>query len=229
MIPATKAIKNAFSALTHTELLPALRMSTYVVALFALAMVVAQLFSDPIQTAIAQYPRLGIVVFVGTSIVAVLIPVLTNLPLVPIAVLAWGPWWTAGLLLSGWVAGSAISFVIGRHAQPFLMRRFPSVQRHAEIDRLIDNDHRIASLTMLRMTFPVDVLSYALGLFSRRASLFETSLSTLLGGAPFAILFALFPVLSPSAQGLLFLISVVLFFIYRRWVVRKQPKWNPDD
>lgn len=37
------------------------------------------------------HPRLAILIFVTTSVVAVLMPVLSNLPLVPLAVLAWGP------------------------------------------------------------------------------------------------------------------------------------------
>jgi len=40
------------------------------------------------------------------------------------------------------------------------------------------------------MTFPVDVLSYALGLFSRSTTLAENMVSTAIGGAPFALLFA---------------------------------------
>lgn len=190
------------------------------VALFAAAMLLAREFATPIQGVLAAHPRLGILVFVATSVTAVLVPLLTNLPLVPLAVLAWGPAWTALLLLGGWVAGAAISFALGRHARPLILRHFPSVNRHASIDRLIHPHHRIASLILLRMTFPVDVLSYALGLFSRTTTLTENAVSTAVGGAPFAVLFALYPALPATAQLAVFIASALVFAGYMLWVLR---------
>jgi cation diffusion facilitator CzcD-associated flavoprotein CzcO len=100
------------------------------------------------------------------------------------------------LLLSGWVAGAALSFVLGRHAREWFLRHFPAAKRHANIDRLIHPRHRLWSLVLLRMTFPVDVLSHSLGLFSRSTTLTENVVSTALGAAPFAVMFALIPTLS---------------------------------
>ena len=95
----------------------------------------------------------------------------------------------------------------------------------ADIDRLIHPRHRMASLVMLRMTFPVDVLSYALGLFSRTTTLAENTASTALGAAPFALLFSWLPPLSPAAQSTVFVGSALAFVVYARWVLR-QP--NPS-
>jgi len=176
-------------------------------------------FDEPIRAMVSAHSHLGIVVFVATSALAVLLPLLTNLPLLPVAVLAWGPWWTALLLLLGWVAGAAMSFWLGRHARAAILQRFPSVNRHADIDRLIHPQHRLGSLVMLRMTFPVDVLSYALGLFSRRTTLTENAMSTTIGGAPFALLFAWFPTLSVPAQISVFVASVLAFAVYSWWVL----------
>lgn len=208
-------------ALTWEEVLPSIRVGVWVVALFAAAMLLAREFADPIQGVLRTYPRLGILVFVTTSVLAVLAPMLTNLPLVPLAVLAWGSAWTALMLLAGWVLGAAISFGLGRHARPFILRHFPSVSRHANIDRLIHPRHRVGSLILLRMTFPVDVLSYALGLFSRTTTLAENALSTAIGAAPFALLFALFPALPATAQLALFIASAAVFAGYMLWVLRR--------
>jgi uncharacterized membrane protein YdjX (TVP38/TMEM64 family) len=152
--------------LTWAHLWPSVRAGLWVVALFAAGVWLARDYAVPIREALSAHGRVGVVAFVATSIVAVLVPLLTNLPLVPVAVLAWGPWWTAALLLSGWVIGATLSFALGRHARGWILRHFPSVARHGNIDRLIHPRHRMGSLIMLRMTFPVDVLSYALGLFS---------------------------------------------------------------
>jgi len=70
------------------------------------------------------------------------------------------------------------------------------------------------------MTFPVDVLSYALGLFSRSTTLIENALSTALGAAPFALLFALLPTLSTPVQLVVFGGSALAFAVYALWVLR---------
>jgi uncharacterized membrane protein YdjX (TVP38/TMEM64 family) len=191
-----------------------------VVVLFAAAMLLARHYAVPMQRLLADHARLGLVVFVATSALAVLMPLLTNLPLVPFAVLAWGPWWTAALLLLGWMVGSALAFLLARHAGQRILRHFPSVKRHADIDRLIQPQHRVLSLVLLRMTFPVDVLSYALGLFSRSTTLTENVLSTTLGAAPFAVLFALLPTLSTTAQAVVFGASTLVFVLYAVWMLR---------
>ncbi len=131
--------------------------------------------------------------------------------------MAWGPWWTAALLL-GWGTGAAMAFALDRHARALTLGHFPSTQRHADIDRLIHPQHRLWSLVLLRITFPVDVLSYSLGLFSRNTTPTENLLSTAIAAAPFAVLFALFPTLSGTAQATVFAASALAFVAYARWV-----------
>jgi uncharacterized membrane protein YdjX (TVP38/TMEM64 family) len=211
-------------ALTWADVRPSVRAGLWVIALFAAALLLAREYAAPIQGVLAGHTGLGIAVFVATSALAVLMPMLTNLPLVPLAVLAWGPWWTAALLLLGWIAGAALSFTLGRHASGMILRHFPAVRRHADIDRLIHPRHRLVSLVLLRMTFPVDVLSYALGLFSRSTTLAENMASTALGAAPFAVLFALFPTLSTAAQALVFGASALVFALYAIWLLRAAPR-----
>ena len=207
-------------ALSWAELWPSVRAGAGVLLLFAAGLWLARQHAEALGAVLADHAALGVGVFFVSSAVAVLLPILTNLPLLPLAVLAWGPWATALILLAGWVAGAGLSFLLGRHASGAILRRFPSVQRHAQIDRLIHPRHRLLSLVMLRMTFPVDVLSYALGLFSRRTTLPENLVSTALGGAPFALLFALFPTLSGAAQGAVFGASLLAFALYTAWVLR---------
>lgn len=208
-------------ALAWRDLWPSLRAALWVVALFAVGLVVARWYAAPIEAALADHAALGVAVFVLSSAVAVLMPALTNLPLVPLAVVAWGPWSTAALLLGGWTIGSMLSFSLGRYARRIILRHFPSVQRHADIERLIHPHHRMSSLVLLRMTFPVDVLSYALGLFSMRTTMAENTLATVIGAAPFALLFALLPALSGPQQLAVFLGSTVVFLVYLRWVLAR--------
>jgi uncharacterized membrane protein YdjX (TVP38/TMEM64 family) len=208
-------------ALSWAQWWPSVRAGLWVVALFGAGVLLVRLYATPIRQALDENFALGIAVFVATSAVAVLLPVLTNLPLVPVATLAFGPWWTAALLLGGWALGSALSFVLARRARTLILRRLPSVQRHADIERLIDPRHRVASLALLRATFPVDVLSYALGLFSPATTLAQNTLATLLGAAPFALLFAFVPALSPAGQAAVLGVSLAGFLAYLAWVLRR--------
>ena len=198
-------------------------MGVIVVALFGLGVWGARLYGHPIQALLGAYPALGIAVFFASSVLAVLVPVLTNLPLLPLAVMAYGPVWTALILLTGWVLGAALSFALGRHARALVLRRFPGMQRHGEIERLIHPRQRLWSLVLLRVTFPVDVLSYALGMFSPRTSALENAASTALGAAPFAVVFALFPTLSGASQWIVFGASVLVFLIYTTWMLHRPP------
>ncbi|MDH5540793.1 MAG: VTT domain-containing protein [Rhizobacter sp.] len=207
--------------LSWADLLPSWRTGASVVALFAVAALVAREAGPWLEAEGARHALLGMALFFVTSVIAVLAPMLTNLPLVPFAALAWGPGWAAVLLLAGWIAGATLSFTLGRRVREPILRRFPSVRRHADIDRLIDPRRRLLSLVLLRMTFPVDVLSYALGLFSQRTSALENALSTTLGAAPFALFFALVPVMPSGMQGAVLIVSTLLFVLYAAWMLRR--------
>jgi hypothetical protein len=122
--------------------------------------------------------------------------------------------------MGGWVAGAAISFELARRISPLLLRTFPKVARYARIDRLIHPRHHLLSLVFLRMTFPADILSYVLGLFSHKTTRLENALSTGIGGAPFALLFAFFPALPLAQQALILITATAVFAVYAVWVVR---------
>lgn len=214
-------------ALEWAQLWPALRSGVWVVLLFAVGLGLASYFAQPVQQALHEHAVIGVAIFLFTSALAVVLPFASNLPLVPLAVLAWGPGWTALLLLVGWIAGSVFSFLLGRHTRGWILRRFPSVQRHADIDRLVHPNHRLASLISLRMTFPVDVLSYALGLFSRSTTLAEVMASTAIGAAPFAVLFAWFPALPGAVQWAVLAASVAAFCLHLWWVLRATAPARP--
>lgn len=208
-------------ALPWAEWWPSVRAGLLVTLLFAAGIGLTRHYAQPLQAALAAHQGLGVLVFLLSTVMAVLLPMLSNLALVPLAVLAWGPGWTALLLLTGWTLGATLSFALGRGARALILQRLPWMRRHADVDRLIHPQHRLASLVLLRMTFPVDVLSYALGLFSRQTSWLDNSLSTVIGAAPFALVFALVPTLSGSAQTLIFVACAAVFAAYAMWVLHR--------
>ncbi len=210
--------------LSRSNLLSSLRPLAWGLVLFALAIVLARTYATPIVEALSGHGVLGAVLFVASTALAVVLPLFSNLALAPFAVLLWGPWSTAALLLLGWVAGAALAFGLGRHLRAPLLRLFPGVARYAQIDRLLHPRHPLLSLIALRMTFPVDILSCVLGLFSRKTTALANALSTAIGGAPFALLFAYFPALPWAWQAALFAACALAFAAYAFLVMRRRPR-----
>ena len=208
------------SSLTRRDLLPSAWSLLWVVGLFAGAIALTHWYAAPLSAALGAHGDLGLLIFFGTTALAVVLPMFSNLPLVPFAVLLWGPWATALILILGWMAGAAASFSLARRLRQWMLRRFPNVLRYARIDLLIAPRHHITSLIVLRMTFPVDILSYVLGLFSHKTTWSENAVSTAIGGAPFALLFAFFPALPLSLQLTVFALSALAFGAYVLWVMR---------
>jgi uncharacterized membrane protein YdjX (TVP38/TMEM64 family) len=206
------------SFLTRRDLLPSLSSLPGVLVLFLLALWLTRAFEPHIVAAVSGHAAFGLAIFFATTALAVVFPVFTNLPLVPVAVLLWGPWWTALIIYFGWIAGSSLAFALARAFRPGVVQSFPAVSRYADIDRLIVTSRPVLSLALLRMTFPVDVLSYVLGLFSARTSARQNLLSTAIGVAPFALLFAFFPGLPLSAQSALLGAGTLVFIVYMSWM-----------
>lgn len=127
---------------------------------------------------------LGAIMFSTT----VLAP-LTSLPLVPLVAPILGPFTTGLASYVGWVCGAVVAFWIGRHyGQPFVSRYLDmSVVRRYE--RYIPPDVSFLYITLLRMVIPVDIFSYALGLFTTVSLRLYTG-ATLVGLLWFSFAFA---------------------------------------
>ncbi len=192
-----------------------LTLSTFVViALFIGAGILAHAFAPEISSAINGHGVLGKVIFVAAAAFAVIVPVFSNLFLLPFGVVAFGPNVTAFLCILGWWIGSVVSFAIARTYQQKLLARYPSLAQYEYVDVLIPKKHESLALIFLRMTIPVDVLSYALGLFSARISWKQNAVTTLIGITPFAFIFSYIGIFPPLVQVGILTITSILFFLY---------------
>lgn len=152
---------------------------------------------------------IGYIVIVIMSIVVA--PV-SALPLLPIASQLWG-WWTAGILsIVGWSIGSMIAFSLARKYGVQLIKKFISLEKILKYERVIPKENIFLSIVFLRMSVPVDVLSYALGLFSR-ISFSRYTLATVIGITPFAFIFAYAGTLPLYYQLVTFLIAIMMILI----------------
>lgn len=198
---------------------PLILSSLFIIGLFVLAEILAHTYEQSIADLVQGYSLSSKIFFVAMAAIAVIIPVWSNIFLLPFGVAAWGPLTTALLCISGWWIGSVTAFAIARSYKEILLQKYPSFAYHHYIDQLISSRHHFFSLIFLRTTLPVDILSYALGLFSKRISWKANAITTLIGITPFAFIFSYIGVLSLPVEISILLFTSLLFILY---VIRRR-------
>jgi len=147
-------------------------------------------FAEPIRGFIDEQAFRGLFLYIALNIVdAVVAPGLT-LPLIPIAVRAWGRVPAALATTAGWTAGSLIAFLIARRWGYPVVRKITSIERVRAMRRYIPED-LFWSVVLVRLVLPMDVISYVLGLFTD-IGWPEYAAATALGLTPSAFLLAYF-------------------------------------
>ena len=105
-----------------------------------------------------------------------------------------------------------------------MVRRYMSLERLRTFEKRFSRHDLFWTVVFLRMTVPVDILSYALGLFST-ISARSFFVATIIGVTPFAFMFAYVGTLPPYTQilalGLAGLLVATLHFA-------RQPKIHED-
>ena len=157
--------------------------------IFGAGFVLSMYLKEDVLEYVLMHPVMGTAAFVALAALAVVFPSFTNIMFIPIGVATFGPFWAAVLCIVGWWLGSVAAFAVGRYYEAYLLSRFASFQNYMYIDKLVQDKNMFWKLIFLRMTFPVDVLSYALALFSKRVTHSMNAITTLIGIAPFAFVF----------------------------------------
>jgi uncharacterized membrane protein YdjX (TVP38/TMEM64 family) len=159
------------------------------VILFISVSVFADKYQTEMQALVKDDSALGMAAYVALTVLAVVLAPVSTLPLLPLASGMWG-WFLAGILsIIGWTIGGQIAFLLARRfGKPFL-RRIVSLEKLEKYEKRVPEENMFWTVLFLRMAVPVDVLSYALGLFSRMKSV-PYFFATLIGVAPFAFVFA---------------------------------------
>jgi uncharacterized membrane protein YdjX (TVP38/TMEM64 family) len=153
----------------------------------------------------------GMIGYVGITVLAIIIAPVSTIPLLPIATYMWGPLTTALLSILGWTIGAQIAFWLARLFGKKFIHKISSMQRLKQIEQKLPQSHVFWSLVFLRIGLPVDILSYALGLFTHvhgRTYFF----ATLLGVTPFAFIFSYAGMFPWYAQGTAVLLGISIFF-----------------
>lgn len=146
--------------------------------------------------------------------VATVVAPIALLPTVPLVAPILGPVVTGFSCWIGWTVGAVIAFLIARHGgRPFLLRVIDLASLERFESRLPHTVHG-ALIVALRLALPVDVLSYALGLFSN-VGLFTYTIASALGIFWFSFAFAYLGYAYSEDRAVLFLLfSVVSAIIF---------------
>src|SRR3989344_2833009 len=156
-----------------------------VAALFALAIYLAQTFGHYLSDATLLQGTFGMAMYTLIAMLVTVVAPLSGLPLLPIAVSLWGGITAALLSIFGWTVGATIAYILGRHVGRPLLRHFITMEKAQEIASLFAGEKPFWSVVILRMLIPVDLLSYALGLFVPMPLVVYT-VATAIGVTPFA-------------------------------------------
>lgn len=131
----------------------------------------------------------GVLVYILLEIASIVVVPVATIVLIPLAVEFFGPFMTAVYGIIGWGAGGAIAFLIARYLGRPIVEKLFDIKEINKYSKYISKDISFWSVVILRLLMPVDILSYALGLFSL-LSFRRYMLATLIGITPFAFIFS---------------------------------------
>lgn len=216
-----------------------IRRTAYAVGILMIALSAVSFFWEmPVRflsELIGKDPLVAGLVFVLVMFLATVVAPLTTLPLVPLVAPVFGPFTTGLLSITGWTLGAIVAFLIARYAGRPILGRFISLEIVDRYEGYIPEHTRFAVVVLLRMMVPVDILSYALGLFSR-ISLFEYTYATIIGISYFAFIFAYLGEAALEKNYVLFtilaglsLLVLVFGWGYMLQRVRKRNEIDPSE
>ncbi len=167
-----------------------------------------------ISDVLRQHPFLGAVLYIVLLITSVVLLPLSSLPLLPLAAHIFGVWVTAILSILGWWLGCLIAFSIARRGRVYL-EKIVSLEAVDRLEKKIPEDIGFAGIVILRMTLPVDITSFALGLLKKLP--FSThAIASFIGIVPFALMWSYAG--GEIAEGE-YLLALVIFIVMTFFVV----------
>ncbi|OGC86189.1 hypothetical protein A3D70_00495 [Candidatus Adlerbacteria bacterium RIFCSPHIGHO2_02_FULL_54_18] len=193
-------------------------------ALFVAASLVANVHKDALAEVVNAGGAVGMFGFILLIAVFVVFVIPLDLVLlVPLGTAAWGPVPTALMSIAGWTLGAAVAFGVARRWGAPFVERIVGMRRVRLLENRVPKKHLFGTVVALRMLVSVDVLSYALGLFSTM-SWPRYIAATALGVAPFGFYFAYAGTLPfwyqiAAVAAALALASIIIMY----WGIRREP------
>lgn len=113
---------------------------------------------------IERHPVASRAAFVALAASSALLFLFSSLPLVPIAVHAWGQFETLAWLATGWFVGGNIAYLVGRRFGRRAAEVFVDASALDRYGRLLSARLSIPEVTLIKLALPSEVTSLALGI-----------------------------------------------------------------
>jgi uncharacterized membrane protein YdjX (TVP38/TMEM64 family) len=177
--------------------------------LFIISAYLSTTYVEVIKAYIDTHEMWAKVVYIASAYLATVIAPISATPLIPIASMAWGPLHAALYSIIGWTSGSMTAFWLARKYGFKRIRKIVKLNNIQKYAERFPKKNVFWTVVLLRLVMPVDILSYAVGLFSTM-TLHHFTLATLLGITPFAFLFSYAVEFPLWAQMLVFIFTGIL-------------------
>ncbi len=175
----------------------------------------SQIYSDDLKNLMLKASMFAPIAYIGITILSIVVAPLGSGFLVPLAANSFGPFITAIYSITGWFIGSIIAFYLAREYGHGKLQQLNICKKIKDLEVHSSKLHLYFVIILLRTAMPVDIMSYALGLFSSIS--YKTFIwTTIVGISPFAFLFSYASVLPIWTQVVvsLFSVSVFLYAVY---------------
>lgn len=199
-----------------------------IAGLFVFASYLAQQNIESVKSLITKGGVWSLLLYVLVGIIATVFAPLTSVPLIPLVVQVWGVFLTSILSLISWTIGSLGAFWVSRRFGTPIVSKFESVNRIKEIASRVPEEKMFWYLIFLRTTIPVDILSYALGLFTK-ISWRMFLLTTFIGIIPGAFLFSYVGSLPLQLQIPLVFIGTAVIIYFFNFHIKKTKTYKDID
>ncbi len=172
------------------------------------------IFSENILISIFLY----ILIF---ALEVVLLPI-NAYPLIPLAssIFGWIPAAIYGLI--GWTIGSFMAFRIAQKYGKPALARIVSLKSVEKFEERIPKENLFWSVVLLRIFIPTDIVSYALGFFTKMKKR-DYVLATFIGYAPLTFVLSYLGSIPFIYQVIGFIIGGILMLI-GGWIILRKPK-----
>jgi len=181
-----------------------------ILILFILASFIINTYESEINMLAERGGAFGMIAYIFIVVLAIVIAPISTVPLIPIASGLWG-WFIAGVLsITGWAIGAQIAFHLARRFGKPLVEKLISIEKLTKFEERFSKEHIFWTIVFLRIVIPVDILSYAIGLFSNiKSSIYF--FATVIGILPFAFVLAYAGTLTVWLQLIVFLVVATIF------------------
>ncbi len=109
----------------------------------------------------------GILIYILIVIIAMVFAPITSIPLIPVMSAIWGWPLTAIISVIAWTTGAIAIFGITRKLGTKTLSKLIPMDQLYKIEKKMPEKNIIISTLFLRMIIPADILSYALGFFTK--------------------------------------------------------------